>query len=114
MISGKSAWLAKSKGKDVQYSKNGRNEWLNWEDDTPITFADTQNDFYKFRINPSTSTMGRPVQHQWLRDMEIGDIYDFKDLMKIQSVRCFVSQYGLISGKKFSVSAKKQTITRIK
>lgn len=114
MISGKSAWLAKSKGRDVQHSKNGGKDWLNWKDDTPITFANTQNDFYKFRIKPSENTAGRPTQHQWLRDMEIGDIYDFQDLMRVQSVRCLVYQYGLTSGRKFSVSAKNRTITRIK
>ena len=113
MTSGKNAWLAKSKGKDVQYSEDGGNEWLDWKDDTPITFADTQNGFYEFRMKPSENKAGRPTQHQWLRDMEIGDVCDFQNFMRVQNVRCLVSQYGLRSGKKFSVSAKNRTITRI-
>jgi len=113
MISGKTAWFAKSKGKDVQYSTDGGDEWLDWEDDTPITFANTQSNFYRFRIKPSANKVGRPAQHQWLRDMEIGDTCDFQDFMRVQSVRGLVYQYGLTSGKKFSVSAKNRTITRI-
>lgn len=114
MISGKSAWLAKSKGRHVQYLRGNDGNWKDWNDSTPITFANTKDDSYKFRIKPSENTAGRPTQHQWLRDMEIGDIYDFQDLMRVQSVRCLVYQYGLTSGRKFSVSAKNRTITRIK
>lgn len=113
MISGKTAWVAKSKGRDVQYSKDGGNEWLNWEDDTPITFSNTQDYSYRFRIKLSENKVGRPTQHQWLRDMEIGDIYDFPNLMRVQTVRGLVYQYGQTSGKKFSVSARNRTITRI-
>lgn len=57
---------------------------------------------------------GAPVTHEWLREMQIGESYDFQDTIKLNTARCLVYQYSLTSGRKFTVSAKKRTITRIK
>ena len=57
---------------------------------------------------------GTPIKHTWLRELQVGELYDFQDTVKVNTARCLCYQYGFESGKKFSVSAKNRTITRIK
>lgn len=73
----------------------------------------TEFNFTTFGKKSPNGKKGAPVKYDWLRAMEVGQAYPIPTDVTLSSFRTLVCNYGMQTGKKFSVRKSDGLVGRI-